>query len=392
MKILVLTSRFPYPVEKGDKLRIYQQIKGLSANHDVVLCSLTEQRISENDYAELQQYCSEIYTFRLRKNHIALNLTKGFLNGLPMQVAYFYKRNFHRSIYGIIQKEKPDAVYCQLARMAEYARDLPVPNIIDYMDAFSVNAKRWSENAPVYLRPFLAREARMMMQYEEEIFGDFDAHTIISKQDRNHLNINKKERINIIPNGVDFDFFKYKKEKKPRYDLVFVGNMGYAPNVEAARFLVQEILPKLDTKIPDLRLLIGGARPAPEVLRLQSEQVTVTGWMDDIRDAYNDGEIFVAPLFMGAGLQNKILEAMAMGVPCITTSLVNNAIGAENGETIMLADNADAYADAIIQLKTNTDLQKKLSYQGLIFIKDNFDWSRFVKELEDIIEEVIGDW
>ncbi len=391
MKILVLTSRFPYPVEKGDKLRIYQQIKGLSANHDVVLCSLTEQRISENDYTELQQYCSEIYTFRLRKNHIALNLAKGFLNGLPMQVAYFYKRNFHRSIHGIIQKEKPDAAYCQLARMAEYARDLPVPNLIDYMDAFSVNAKRWSENAPVYLRPFLAREARMMQQYEEEIFGDFDAHTIISKQDRNHLIINKKERISIIPNGVDFDFFKYKKEKKPHYDLVFVGNMGYAPNVEAARFLVQEILPKLDIKMPDLRLLIAGARPAPEVLRLQSEQVTVTGWIDDIRDAYNDGEIFVAPLFMGAGLQNKILEAMAMGIPCVTTSMVNNAIGAEHEETIMLADNAAAFADTIIQLKTNTELRKKLSYQGLIFIKDNFDWSRFVKELEDIIEKTVDE-
>jgi len=389
MKILVLTSRFPYPIEKGDKLRIYRQIRGLSARHDVVLCSLTEQRILEDDYAKLKQYCSEIYTFRLRKNHIALNLAKGFLNGLPMQVAYFYKRNFHRSIYGIIQKEKPDVVYCQLARMAEYARDLPLPNVVDYMDAFSVNAKRWSENAPLYLRPFLAREARKMMQYEVDIFADFDAHTIISTQDRNHLNINTKERIKIIPNGVDFDFFQSKKEKKPSYDLVFVGNMGYAPNVEATRFLVQEILPKLQHEIPTLRLLIAGARPAPEVLRLQSEQVTVTGWVDDIRDAYDDGGIFVAPLFMGAGLQNKILEAMAMGVPCVTTSMVNNAIGAKADTSIMLADNADEFAEKIIQLSKDETLRKKLSYEGLVYIQDNFAWGAFVRDLEQIFEGVI---
>ncbi len=384
-KILILTSRFPYPIEKGDKLRIYRQIKGLAASHDIVLCALTEQDIAQQDYKELEQYCSKIYTFPLGKTDIARNMLSGFLRGLPLQVAYFYKKSIHKKINQIIAKEKPDYLYCQLARMAEYARHTSIPNTIDYMDAFSVNARRWSNNAPFYLRPFLSREARKMAEYESLIFDDFKGHSIISAQDREHLNIKERQKIQVIPNGVDFDFFQSAKTTNREYDLVFVGNMGYAPNVKAARYLATEVLPLVHAQMPDLRLMIAGARPAPEVQRLQSEQVNVTGWMDDIRDAYNGAEIFAAPLFTGAGLQNKILEAMAMGVPCITTSLVNNAIGAKHGESILLADDAQAFANAIIQLKENKTQRDQISQQAKMFVRQNFDWATFVAQLRQLI-------
>ncbi len=386
-KLFILTSRFPYPIEKGDKLRVYRQIIGLAEYHDIILCSLTTHDIPNKDHEELAQYCSKIYTFKTKKTDLLINLISGFLKGLPLQVAYFYKSSINKKIQEIVKTEQPDFMYCQLARMAEYARHLDIPKTIDYMDAFSVNARRWSQNASFYLRPFLSREARKMQEYETLIFKDFQGHSIISQQDREHLKIEQKEQINIIPNGVDFNFFKPDHAVKKDYDLAFVGNMGYAPNVEAARYLVQDILPLLKVKFPKIKILIAGARPTPEVRKLESEQVTITGWLDDIRSAYNSAEIFVAPLFMGAGLQNKILEAMAMCLPCVTTPMVNNAIGAKQGTTVFLAHDAQSFADAIIKLKENVALSKKIAQQSQIFVRENFAWDNFVEDLNQLIKK-----
>ena len=382
-KLMVLTARFPYPLEKGDKLRVFYQIKVLAKKFEIILISVTDEPIHNHDYQEVKQYCSRIYTFHRSKLMIAKNMLLALKNGLPFQIGYFFDKGIQREIQEIAKKEKPQHIYCQLIRMAEFVRHLNIPKTIDYMDTFSIGAKRWAESATAIIQPVLHREAKKLAEYENEVFNDFDFHTIISEQDRDYLQIKEKHKIKIVPNGVDTTFFKPIPTAEKKYDIAFVGNMGYVPNVEGARYIVQELLPKLQKHFPNIKILIAGARPTALVQSFASENVTITGWIEDIREAYASAKIFVAPLFLGSGLQNKILEAMSMKIPCITTTLVNNAIGAKPDEAIILADDENVFVEKIKSLLNNQNQIDTISQAGLEFVKNNYSWEHYVTLLEE---------
>lgn len=386
MKLLIVTSRFPYPLEKGDKLRIFYQIKELAKYHQIVLCAVTDTTIAKQHYQMVARHCVSIHIFQRSKWTIVKNLALAGFKGLPFQVGYFYDKAIKKRIHRIIKIEQPHHIYCQLFRAAAYVREISCLKTIDYMDTFSVGAKRWASHANFWIKPFLRREAKKIAQYEQAIFKDFAHHTIISEQDKNLLDISEKAKIQVIPNGVDTDFFHPLGQEK-QYDLAFVGNMGYQPNVEAVRFLVEEILPKLLLTHPDIKILIAGARPAPYIQQLNHQNITVSGWVEDIRTAYASAKIFVAPLFTGIGLQNKILEAMAMGVPCITTSLVNNAIQAIPNKSILIADDAKTFVAQIHFLQENIHQQVAIKKEALTFVHNNFSWSIFVKQLNNLFIE-----
>lgn len=387
MKLLVLASRFPYPIEKGDKLRLYYQIKALSKYHEIVLCALTEESVSTTDLEALEPYCTTIYTFPRKKWTIGKNLTLAAFKGLPFQIGYFYEKSIHQQLKAIIKKENPDHIYAQLIRVASYLQGIETPKTIDYMDAFSLGTKRWSDQAAFWLKPILRREAKALAKYEATVFKQFDHHTIISAQDRDLLQFESKHQIEVIENGVDTDFFKPNSQIEKKYDIAFVGNMGYRPNVEAVRYFSKEILPLLLPKYPNIKVLIAGARPTAFVKNLASEHITVSGWIEDIRTAYASAKMIAAPLFIGSGQQNKILEAMAMGIPCVTTTLVNNAIQATPESAILIANDAQMFQHQIERLLESTELRKEISKSALIFVHNNFSWTFFVEKLNKLIIE-----
>jgi polysaccharide biosynthesis protein PslH len=410
VKILVLTSRFPYPLEKGDKLRIFHQIRELSRYHEIVLCSLAENPVQELDYQEVKQYCSKIFIFQLRTVSIIKNIIANIFslpNGIssakkiPFQVAYFFDSHLKKMIHKTIATEKPDHIYCQLARMAEFVRDIPIPKTLDYMDAFSKGAERRAESSNCLTQPFWRLEARRMGQYETDLAQDFDNLTVISEQDRNLFSPKNNPKIQVVPNGVDTNFFKNIAPFAPvnaetkAFHIAFVGNLGYYPNVEAVKFLVKRILPLLKKQIPNIKVLIAGARPTTEVKALADENVRIQGWLPDIREAYTDAQLFVAPLFHGSGQQNKILEAMAMGVPCVTTTLVNNAILAQPDEEILIADTPQEFAKKILQMLTESP-QSSLNYDYLRvnarqFVEKNYSWGKATFTLKQLLEsQIVG--
>jgi glycosyltransferase involved in cell wall biosynthesis len=196
---------------------------------------------------------------------------------------------------------------------------------------------------------------------------------IISEQDKNHIHHPKKHKIHVIPNGVDESFFEDLKIEK-KYDLIFTGNFSYAPNVSAALFLVNKIMPELQKRNLHLTLLLAGASPDREVQNLASEKVIVTGWVDDIRESYQSARFFVAPLFIGTGLQNKLLEAMASNLPCLTTPLVNNALGGTDGKNILLAEDLNEFVEKIVTYKTELDSFNEISHNGQQFVLKNYSW------------------
>jgi glycosyltransferase involved in cell wall biosynthesis len=283
---------------------------------------------------------------------------------------------------------KPDVIYCQLIRMAEYVRnDHHTPRVLDYMDALSAGMKRRSNLCPFWYRWIYRLEAQRLAHYESVIFDYFDGQTIISAADRKLIAHPGRKSIAVIPNGVDSVFFKSNElvmQTKPynlpeeniqnHFVILFTGNMSYPPNVDAAKRIVNEILPRIE--MPGVRVLIAGTKPTAEVLKLANKTVTVTGWIPDLREAYEQADVFVAPLRIGTGQQNKILEAMSMSLPCITSTHVMNGLPkiGNIAPPLLLADDVVATAQAIDTLLNKEEIRLKLGRESRNWIEINCTW------------------
>lgn len=386
MKLFVILSRFPFPLEKGDKLRAYHQIAELSKKHEIILCCLSDKKVKQEWKEEIRGMCSQLYVFELSKPLIYWNTVKQFFSTKPYQVGYFYQNQIRRKVDHIIKKEKPDHIYSQLIRTSEYVKNhLEIPKTLDYMDALGKGMMRRAAVSKGIRKKLFTIEGKRLSAYENRIFDYFNHHTIISEQDRKFINHPENHKIEVIENGISDDFFHYDKQVDKEYDLVFTGNMNYPPNVACSEYIVNEVLPILQNENPDIRLLLSGANPSEKILELSKKQgVTVTGWVDDIRDSYAKGKIFIAPLIIGTGLQNKLLEAMAMGLPCITTNLANNALKAVDGESILLAEKAEAFKSHVLSLLQNPDQYEQLSRNGKKFVAGHFNWKNSVDKLEKL--------
>jgi glycosyltransferase involved in cell wall biosynthesis len=217
------------------------------------------------------------------------------------------------------------------------------------------------------------------------VYGDFTNHVIISSQDRDRLPLPYQASVSVLSNGVDLEYFTPFGAEPLRYEVVFVGNLGYLPNIEAAEFLVQKIMPLVWSKYPEAKVCLVGARPHKRVMKLSSGKVDVTGWVDDVRPYYARGHVFAAPIFSGMGQQNKILEAMAMGRPCITTSLVDRAVGGSGGEALLIAEDKDTFARQICRLLSDEREAERLGRMAREFVVNNYAWETRNKVLESLL-------
>ena len=388
MKIFVLLPRIPYPLEKGDKLRAFNQIKQLAKRNEIVLCALNDDaKVNEQDaFRALQPYCQSINFIKFNKAQILLGLVRAFFKGLPMQCGYFFNRKAAKKVNSLIAKHKPDLLYVQLLRTAEYIRHRDIPKAIDYQDIFSYGMKRRADIASFITRPVFNMEYRRLKRFETITFDDFDVKTIISEPDRDLFPHERRNEILIIPNGVDHDFFK-PQEREKKYDLVFTGNMSYPPNVNAVDYLANEILPIVWKTLPETKLYIAGATPDPKVKKAASERIIVSGWLDDIRDAYAQSRVFIAPMRIGTGLQNKLLEAMSMRLPAITSPLANASLGAKPNEEILVGSNAEEMAQHIITLLTDKEKAERLAQAGFDFTNRVYDWGKATEILENAMSQ-----
>lgn len=385
MKLLVITSRFPWPLEKGDKLRIYHQMKALHESHEICLICVTDTPVSEADLLEGNKICSELHILPISRAGIIWRASMTIFGNNPLQVNYFYTRRHRMTVYELVKKFAPDHIFCQLIRAAEYVKHIhTVPKTIDYMDAFSKGIERQAQVAPWFLKLIWRAEATRLKAYENLIYEYFEQHIIISEQDQQLIPHPKRSDIQVIPNGVDSEFFSPREVVK-KYDVVFVGNMNYTPNSDCAIHLVKNIMPLVWDKKPDAKVLIAGAEPSGAVLRLANERVKISGWVEDIREAYACGRLFAAPLQIGTGLQNKLLEAMSMEIPCVTSSLANNALQAPKS-AIAVRDNDQAFADLILEILDNKEMQQSLGKEGRKFVKAEYSWQATGKMLSDIFE------
>jgi polysaccharide biosynthesis protein PslH len=382
MKVLVLLSRIPWPLDKGDKLRAYRHVVELARHHRVYLCCLSDEEPTGETLAHLRSKVHHLEIFRLNKLGLIWQLFMAVIGSKPFQVHYFYRNTIARAIKQLLHQWKPEHVYCQLVRTAEYVKHYhDCPKTLDYMDAFSAGIQRRALRSNVGWKWFWRSEAQRLLHYEHIVFEYFEHHTIISEQDRQLIYHPKRQTITVVPNGVDTDFFQSTGIGKS-CDIVFTGNMSYPPNVQGAVRIVNRVLPLLPE---GTRVLIAGADPTKEVVALQSNYVTVSGRLPDIRPAYDQACVFLAPMELGAGMQNKILEAMSMRLPCIVSPLAARALHTTSEHAFIIAETDEQFAHSIIRLLSNGQEREALGDAARRFVVQHYSWENNTQPLLDIV-------
>ncbi|HBG70947.1 MAG: hypothetical protein A2W93_03405 [Bacteroidetes bacterium GWF2_43_63] len=383
-KIFVILPRIPWPLEKGDKLRSYYFLKGLSEYYDITLFALYDERYDNDVIEKIKSVTGEYHFFRIHLFSVFLHAVMALFTGKPFQVAYFTSNRLKRAVRKAARNQHPKAVFCQLVRTAQYARGLDCVKILDYQDTLSLGMKRRAASASGVSKMFFKNEGNRLMRYEAMVAGWFDHTLIITDQDLAELPVSDA-KVHVIPNGVDTQHYT-PAEGKIKHAMLFVGNMSYPPNINAMEYFVEYVLPGVVDRIPDAELVIAGAKPHSRVKMLASDHVIVTGWVDDPREYYKCSSLFIAPMQIGTGLQNKLLEAMAMQRPCITTDLANNALGARHGDEILVAEDAHEWIELIVALLKNEDEQKRIAINGRKFVIDKYSWPAQIDKIHQIIE------
>src|SRR5690606_18231057 len=372
MKILFNANRFPYPPFRGDKLKIYHLAKQLAKKHELHLLTFLQDKEDLQYLPQLKEIFTEIHLVPLPQWRSLANSTLGIFSPDPVQIAFFKSAAMHRRIDELLQQHRFDAIHVQHLRMAQYwNKRKSIPRILDLPDAFSLY---WHRGIDIKSGPekwFAQIEYKRLQRYEQ-VLNDFNLVLVCSAEDREYLQEKIGiQRVEVLPNGVDLETFS-----TPRHDytqnqlLLFTGNMNYAPNVDAVRYFTKEIFPIIKERCPQVKFMIAGQNPVKKVKELASESVIVTGFVKDLSKMYQQAALVVAPLRFGAGTQNKVLEAMAMGVPVVSHHIGFSGLNIAAGQGAFQEKGVEAFAQRCIQLLESQDLRLKTGTAGREVIQE----------------------
>ena len=387
MRILCLTSRLPYPPNRGDRLRAFHFIEHLSQEHDLSLASFIADEAEREQLEALRSYCREVRVLPMSPRRSALSTAGNIWRREPLQALYYRHGAMRRMVDEMIATTGFQAAYIHLFRMAPYVtHHSQLYRIVDLTDVISREIDLSLPYRGLASRMMYLFERKRISRYEQCLAETMEETWLISESDRHVLaQASPGANIRVVPNGIDLDQFYPTGQSCVPNSLIFVGHMRVLHNVDAATLLAEDVLPLVQKEIPSCTLRIVGADPAPEIWELgRSASITVTGFVPDLNAHLNDAAVFVAPLRFAAGIQNKVLEAMAAGRPVVTTSLVNEGLGAQPEQEILVADDAAATAHQITRLLANEQFREHIGMAGRRFVSANFGWHHVVERMRAI--------
>lgn len=384
MRICFLTPRFPYPPLKGDTLRVYHQIRALSADHRITLLSLAEAPVSEADYQEVAALCERVEVVALPKWRAALNLGTGIVSAQPLQVQYYRAAAVAEQLRALLAGGTYDVIHATLIRMLPYVWNLPRPPVVvDLIDSLSLNLadRRTQVRGPKRLGYEL--EYGRVRAYERAVVRHFPALVLSSPADKEALG--GGDHITVIPNGVDIERFPFHgPQGRAPATLVFTGNMGYHPNEEAVVWFAAEVWPRLRAVQPNARFQVVGTNPTERVRALAGNGVEVLGRVPDVPPYLHAATVAVCPMRSGSGIQNKVLEAMACGAPVVATSIANRGVQGVPDRDLLVADTAESFAAAVLRLLGAPAAAAGLALAGRAFVEHHFRWESHAARLAAI--------
>jgi sugar transferase (PEP-CTERM/EpsH1 system associated) len=391
MRILCLTPRLPYPPNRGDRLRAFHFIEHLSRQHELTLISFIADEAEREHVAALEAYCRDVRVVSLSPARSAISVAGNLWRPEPLQVLYYRSGAMQRLVAELSARTAFQAAYVHLFRMVPYVERLPdVYRIVDLTDVISKEIDRSLPYRGPFSRLLYGVERPRISRYERHVAETLEETWLISEADRRTLaRTCPGANIRVVPNGVDLDQFQPAGLPGKPNSLIFVGHMRVFHNIDAATHLVEEILPLVRKQIPDCSLVLAGADPDPRVQQLgQLPHVTVPGFVPDLSQALNQAAVFVAPLRFAAGVQNKVLEAMAAGRPVVTTSIINEGLQARPGEQVLLGDTPPQMARQIIALLRDEESRRRMGSAGRRFVEEKYGWHHAVTRLGEIEDEL----
>lgn len=391
MRILFLANRIPYPPYRGDKLKVYNLAKKLRHQHELHLLTFYQNKKDIEYKAELEKIFTSVKLIYLPKWQSIINALLAVFSSVPFQVAYFRSRAMHKALASHLQLNHYVAIHNQHIRMAQYTLPLlPLPAILDMPDAFSLYWERRMKNQKSSLKKWFERIEQKRVSLYEKNLKKYPLSLVCSIEDKEHLEkIHKATNIKLLRNGVNLETFRNKGHDYTQNNkILFTGNMDYAPNIDGVQYFVEEILPIILEKHPQTEFHIVGQRPVKEILKLASKSVVIHGFVENLADAYRMSSFLVAPLRIGAGTQNKVLEALAMGLPVVCTDIGFKGLEMENEVGILHAPNKESFAEACLRFIESETLRRTIGEKGYAIAKDKFAWEGIANQLENYFYEV----
>lgn len=390
MNILYLCHRFPYPPKRGGKIRPFNMIRHLGAQgHRVTVCSLARSAAEAEEGRGIAPHCAAFEMGHVREPLQFARMVLRLPLLTPSSMGYFYSAELAAHVRRLLAAQSWDLIFVHCSSVAQYVQRVSgVPKILDFGD---MDSQKWLEYA--HYKPFplslgYTLEGTKMRWAEKRLARRFDLCTATTRAEWETLqDYGTGAATDWFPNGVDADYFSPTDEPYDADTISFIGRMDYYPNQECMARFCKEVWPLLKSRRPQMKLLIVGADPSPEMRALGDlPGVTVTGSVPDVRPYIRSSALMVAPLAIARGTQNKILEAMAMGVPVVTSRVAAGGVDAEAEAHLLVADSASDITQAILRIAENPEERRRLAVAGRQRMLSHHAWPRSMQRLDAIIQ------
>lgn len=395
MKILYLVHRLPYPPNKGDKVRSYHLLRHLAARHEVHLGSFIDDPEDEQYLPRVREMCASLHIARLNPRRAKLMSLRGLLTGEALSLPYYRDAGLQAWVDEAAARIGFDAVVVFSGVMAQYTRGLDgVKTLVDFVD---VDSAKWRDYAPEHAWPMswlYRREFEKLLGFEQSVARQAEVSFFVTENEValfRELSPGQGQRVEALGNGVDASFFAPDPARSNPFatdelPLVFTGAMDYWPNVDAVCWFASDILPRLRERFPALRFHIVGRSPTPAVQALANEFINVTGTVPDVRPYLQHAAAVVAPLRLARGIQNKVLEAMAMARPVVAAASCVRAITAQAQAGLLPAEAATDYVERIAGLLADRSATDAAGRAARDFVLGAYSWEAHLAGLDRHLE------
>ncbi len=396
--VLYLVHRMPYPPNKGDKVRSFHQLKHLAARHRVFLGTFIDDPDDDRHLPAVRALCADVHAPCLNPLRARLASLAGLLGPDALTLRYYAQASMARWVQQVMAKQAIDCTLVFSSAMAQYTQTGTGPLLMDLVD---VDSAKWTAYAPDHRWPMswlYRREGRTLLACEREVAARAD-HTFLATEKEaalfRSLAPESAARVSELGNGVDAGYFQPQAARASPFaagelSIVFTGAMDYWPNIDAMCWFATEMLPRLRALHPNLRMHIVGRSPAPAVRALASAAVHVSGTVPDVRPYLQHATVVVAPLRLARGIQNKVLEAMAMARPVVAASVCVEAISAEPGRHLLSAADADAFVAQIEGLLADPERADRIGHAGREQVLAAYGWDARLRVLDQHLEAATG--
>ncbi len=389
LRILVLAPRFPYPVIGGDRLRIHAICRELARRHRLTLLSLCESASEAAAPWVDDGVFERVERVVLPRWRSLLSVALALPGRTPLQVAYYRSPAFRARFEALASQH--DVCVAHLIRVGDYAWGASIPTVLEMTDAISMNYRRLRERggSQGWRARIYAVEAERLHAYERRAVRAFPVATLVSDVDRDHLVGDEPVPGALVcSNGVDTRALAFVDRSAAEPVIAFVGAMGYLPNLDACRFFASEVLPVLRERLGCRLRIVGRIGDAERRALERFDGVEVTGAVDSVAQAVASARIGVAPMRLGAGVQNKVLEYMALGLPAVVSSLAAEGLGVRAGREIVVADSRDELIDAITGLWDDAARRRDLAHAARRYVEAHHDWAAMLAPMVAAVERL----